>query len=146
MGCRAEAGEEKAVGEGALDIEHLGRDGKRKDVGVQSVGDGAADKSPAAAMRVGVIGRAVVADDDSVTIIDFAAANERGIRARRIKERNIGTGGDIELEGIGLAAVLIAGKEIGSAIELESEGDICRAIDIADEASFKSEGALGVGI
>jgi hypothetical protein len=58
-------------------------------------------------MRIVVIGRAVVADDDRVVKVNFAAADERGIRAWWIIEGNIGAGGDKELEGIGLALVSI---------------------------------------
>ena len=72
---RTKAGEEKAVGKGALHVENIGRDGEHEGVGVQSVRDAAADGAPAAAVGVGFVGRAVVANDGPVAIVDFIAAS-----------------------------------------------------------------------
>jgi len=140
---RAEAGEEEAVGEGALDVEDVGWDGEREAVGVQGVRDTSANGAPAAAVGVGFVGRAVVANDEPVAILDFAAADERGVRARGIKNGNIGAGGDIELESVGLAAVMIQRKEVGRATELESEVNPSKTIDVTDIAGFQRKCALG---
>ena len=75
MSRRAEAGEEEAVGEGALDVEDVGWDGEREGVGVQGVRDTSANGTPTTTVGIAVIGGPVVANDDTVAIVDFTAAD-----------------------------------------------------------------------
>src|ERR1035437_10232651 len=78
VGCGREIGGDKVIGECALGVQNVGEDRRGRGGqgwAAQVVWNTSANGIPNNTVGIAVIGGAVVADDDTVAIVDFTAAN-----------------------------------------------------------------------